>query len=44
MLQSQVHEIKNSIQENKEFIPQESYEKLLFHIKVCEDLLNQIND
>ena len=40
MLQSQVHEIKSTIIENQDFLPQEAYEKLLLHIKISEDLLN----
>jgi len=43
-LASQIIQIKETVEENKEFLPSEAYDRLIYHINVSTELLNQTYD
>ena len=44
IIQTQISEVKEIIQQNQDALPSEDYNKLIYHITIAQDTLNQVGD
>jgi hypothetical protein len=44
IIQTQLSEVKEVVQQNQDILPSEDYKKLIYHITISQNTLNQVSD